>query len=188
MAVPASASRRYIASIDQGTTSTRCIIFDSAGLPVSTFQREHPQIFPQPAWVEHNPLDIWESVEICVKGALSAANLSASDIAGVGITNQRETVVVWDRKTGRPLYNALVWQDQRGKPLCEAIAARQGGPDCFRHKTGLPLVPYFSATKLSWLLENVPGLRASAEAGDAIAGTIDAFLAWRLTGEHVTGV
>ena len=180
-------SRRFIAAIDQGTTSTRCIIFDNSGSPVSSSQREHPQIFPRPAWVEHDALDIWASVEVCVAKALVDAKLSPSDLAAVGITNQRETVVVWDRVTGRPLYNALVWQDQRGAPMCDAIASRLGGPDCFRHKTGLPVVPYFSATKLAWLLDHVTGLREAAEAGDALAGTIDAFLAWKLTGEHVTG-
>jgi glycerol kinase len=180
-------AQKYIAAIDQGTTSTRCIIFNSAGQPVASAQREHNQIFPRPAWVEHDATEIWESVKHCVDTALLNANLRPNDIASVGITNQRETVVVWDPVSGRPLYNALVWQDQRGAPLCTAIASRNGGPDCFKHKTGLPVVPYFSATKLAWLLDNVAGLRAAAENGQAIAGTIDSYLAWKLTGQHVTG-
>jgi glycerol kinase len=207
----------YVAAIDQGTTSTRCIIFNAAGAPVATSQKEHPQIFPRPAWVEHNVDDIWASVVYCVAQALASASLTPGDIAAVGITNQRETVVVWDPDTGAPLHNALVWQDQRGAPLCEKIAEQHGGSECFKHKTGLPVVPYFrsgvvesesfmrrrrarscifavissdlicSATKLTWLLDNVPGLRAAAESGRAVAGTIDTFLAWKLTGQHVTG-
>jgi glycerol kinase len=177
---------KYIAAIDQGTTSTRCILFDASGTPVAVDQREHKQIFPQPGWVEHDPLEIWQKTCDVVRGALATAGATAADVAALGITNQRETTVVWDRRTGRPLHNAIVWQDTRTKDLCDQLSADAGGgpagQDRFRPQTGLPLATYFSGPKLRWLLDHVPGLRAAAERGDALFGTIDSWLIWNLTG------
>lgn len=173
-----------VAAIDQGTTSSRVIIFDHSGAILGLHQLEHKQIYPAPALVEHDVEEIYRNVVTCCTNALKAAGKKPSDLASVGITNQRETIVVWDRRTGKPYHNALVWQDQRGAPLCEKLSAegaRDGGQDRLRKKTGLPIVPYFSASKLTWLLENVPGLRADALAGHALAGTIDTYLVWRLT-------
>jgi len=183
-------ARRYVGALDQGTTSTRFIIFDKAGSPVATAQREHAQHFPAAALVEHDVEEIWERVQQVIGEALTAADLGPSDLAAIGITNQRETVVVWNKLTGRAYYNALVWQDQRGAPACAALAARLGGVDALASRTGLPIVPYFSASKLSWLLKNAPGARAAVDAGEALAGTIDSFLVWRLTAgaQHVTDV
>ena len=183
----AAAAHKFVLAIDQGTTSSRAIVFDHSGAVVSMSQKEHRQIFPQSAWVEHDAVEIYERVCDVVVSALGKVNLTPADLISVGITNQRETIVVWDRTTGTPLHNAIVWQDQRGAPLCEALAA-VGGADRFKHKTGLPLVPYFSASKLRWLLDHVPGLRTAAEAGTALAGTLDAFLLWKLTGVHATDV
>ena len=174
----------YILAIDQGTTSTRAIIFDKTMHPVATGQKEFSQIFPQSGWVEHDPEEIWATVLFAVKTALKKAKLAASDIAAIGITNQRETVVVWDRVTGKPVYNAIVWQDRRTSALCAKLKA-QNLEAKFSKKTGLLLDPYFSGTKLSWLLENVPGLRKRAAKGDVLFGTIDSFLVWRLTGGKV---
>lgn len=178
----------YIGSIDQGTTSSRFIIFNKAGEIISVGQKEHQQIYPQAGWVEHNPDEIWKNTQEVIGLALGKANLSAKDIAAVGITNQRETTVVWNKHTGKPYYNAIVWQDTRvGSELAEL--AKDGGMDRFRAKTGLPLAAYFSGLKLRWLLNNIEGLRADAENGDAIFGNMDTFIGWHLTGGlHITDV
>ncbi|HEX6998255.1 MAG TPA: glycerol kinase GlpK [Gammaproteobacteria bacterium] len=183
---------RHIGAIDAGTTSTRFIVFDDAGSIVALAQREHAQICPRPGWVEHDAAEIRRNTEEVIRAALEQAGLRAEDLAAVGITNQRETVLLWDRRTGEPLHNALVWQDTRVADDVRALA-RDGGPDRFRAKTGLPLATYFSALKLRWLLEHVPDARRKAEAGDALAGTVDAWIAWSLTGGpqgglHVTDV
>ena len=178
---------RYIAAIDQGTTSSRCIVFDTAGAIVSVVQKEHAQIYPQPGWVEHDAAEIWRNTQEVIGAALTRQGLRSSDIAAVGITNQRETTVLWDRNTGAPLHHALVWQDTRTAELVAAYA-RSGGQDRFRAKTGLPLATYFSGLKLKWLLDNVPGARAKAEAGDALFGTVDSWLLWNLTGGPAGGV
>src|SRR5437016_368366 len=183
---------KYILSLDQGTTSSRAIIFDHSGHIVSIAQKEFEQIFPQPGWVEHNASEIWSSQVGVATEAIIKAGITPKDIAAIGITNQRETTVVWDRKTGKPLYNAIVWQDTR---VADTVAefAKDGGQDRFRSKTGLPLTTYFSGLKLRWILENVPGVRKLGESGDALFGNIDTFLAWHLTGGanggvHVTDV
>lgn len=176
----------YIGAIDQGTTSTRFIVFDESGRIVSVAQREHEQIYPAPGWVEHDANEIWRRTGEVVAGALEQRGLRAADLAAVGITNQRETTVVWDRRTGSPVCNALVWQDTR---VADAVAelARDGGPDRFRAKTGLPLTTYFSGLKLRWILDNVRGVRERAEAGELLFGNIDTFLLWNLTGGlHIT--
>lgn len=183
---------RYVASIDQGTTSTRCMLFNQRGATVSMHQLEHTQIFPQPGWVEHDPLEIWQRTQEVVRMALDKADATARDIAAVGITNQRETTVVWNRLTGKPYTNAIVWQDTRTSQLCAELG--QGyGQDRFRPKVGLPLATYFSGPKICWLLDTVPGLRQDAERGDALFGTVDSWLIWNLTGgaqggAHVTDV
>jgi glycerol kinase len=174
---------RFVGAIDQGTTSTRFIVFDRAGAVVASAQREHRQIYPQPGWVEHDPAEIWEATQAVAAQAMSFAGLAAHDLAAVGITNQRETAVLWHRATGRPVHNALVWQDTRTDPMV-AEMARDGGPDRFRAATGLPLASYFSALKLRWLLGTVPGV----EAGDLMFGTMDTWLLWNLAGLHVTDV
>ncbi|ACL23025.1 glycerol kinase GlpK [Chloroflexus aggregans] len=183
---------KYAAAIDQGTTSTRCMIFDHSGNVICYDQKEHEQIYPRPGWVEHSPDEIWERTQSVIRGALSKGGLSASDIVAVGITNQRETTVVWNRKTGRPVYNAIVWQDTRTDQICNELAA-DGGQDRFRAKVGLPLATYFSGPKIRWILDNVPDAREAAEAGDVVFGNIDTFLTWWLTGGpnggvHVTDV
>ncbi len=177
-----------IAAIDQGTTSTRCMIFDEAGRTVGRAQKEHRQIFPRPGWVEHDAAEIWSATREVVTSAVAAAG-GPKRIAAVGITNQRETTVIWSRRTGKPLCNAIVWQDTRTKDLCDALGTPgNGGPGRFVAKTGLPLATYFSGPKIRWALDNVPGLRAVASGrGDAICGTIDSWLIWNLTGGvHVT--
>ena len=178
---------RYIGAIDQGTTSSRFIVFDKAGAIVSVAQKEHAQIYPNPGWVEHDPLEIWRNTQEVIGGALAREGLHADDIAAIGITNQRETTVLWDRETGQPLHNALVWQDTRVDQLVAGYA-RDGGQDRFRAKTGLPLATYFSGLKLKWLLDNVPGARAKANAGDALFGTIDSWVLWNLTGGVAGGL
>jgi glycerol kinase len=179
---------RYIAAIDQGTTSTRCMLFDRQGQAAAAHQIEHRQIFPQPGWVEHDPMEIWQRVQQVVAGALQSAQVGSDDIAAVGIANQRETTLVWNRQTGQPYYNALVWQDTRTDALCAQLG-QAGGQDRFRAQTGLPLATYFSGPKIRWLLDNVDGLRADAERGDALFGTVDSWLVWQLTGGmHVTDV
>lgn len=171
----------FVLAIDQGTTSSRAIVFDANMQAVGIGQQEFPQHYPASGWVEHDPEDIWSSVVATVKAALADAGLEARDIAAVGITNQRETVVMWDRETGRAVHNAIVWQDRRTASLCERLK-RDGLEEVFTRKTGLLLDPYFSGTKLAWLLDNVEGVRERAEAGKLLAGTIDTFLIWRLTG------
>lgn len=179
--------KKYIGAIDQGTTSTRFIVFDRAGTTIAQVQKEHAQIFPQPGWVEHDPVEIWRNIQAVMAEALASASLSTSDLAAIGITNQRETTVLWDRATGRPIHNALVWQDTRVDPMVAGFS-RDGGPDRFRTQTGLPLASYFSALKLRWLLDNVPNARACATAGDLAFGTIDSWLMWNLCAQHVTDV
>ena len=177
----------YIGAIDQGTTSTRFIVFDSAGKVVVSAQKEHRQIYPQAGWVEHDAEEIWQRTQEVIAEAMAHARLNAGDIAAVGITNQRETTVVWGRKTGKPISNAIVWQDMR---VASDVArfAREIGNDFFRSRTGLPLSTYFSALKLRWILENVTGARKLAEAGEILFGNIDTFLLWKLTGQHITDV
>ncbi|HEX8167684.1 MAG TPA: glycerol kinase GlpK [Beijerinckiaceae bacterium] len=182
----------YVGAIDQGTTSSRFIVFDRDGAMVSVAQREHAQIYPAPGHVEHDAQEIWRNTQAVIRDALSAKGLGPKDLAVVGITNQRETTVLWDRRTGAPLHNALVWQDTRVDGLV-ADFARDGGKDRLRAKTGLPLASYFSGLKLKWLLDTVPEARAKAQAGDALFGTIDSWLVWNLTGGpdgglHVTDV
>jgi len=182
---------RFIAAIDQGTTSTRCMIFDRDG-PVAVGQKEHTQIFPRPGWVEHDPLEIWRNTGEVIAQATSGAGARPGDVAAIGLANQRETLVVWDRTTGSPYCNAIVWQDTRTREICDALA-KQGGIDRFRALTGLPVATYFSGPKLRWILENHPHVRAAARAGQAICGTIDSWLIWQLTGgprggRHVTDV
>ena len=183
---------RYIIAIDQGTTSSRAIVFDHDGNIVSTGQKEHEQIFPHAGWVEHDPQEIWTNVREVVGTALSKANLTRHDIAAVGITNQRETAVVWDRNTGEPVYNAIVWQDTRTQPIVNELA-ENGGLDRFKDTVGLPLATYFSGTKIKWILDNVEGARERAEAGDLIFGNTDSWIVWNLTGgpdggAHITDV
>ena len=183
---------KYVGAIDQGTTSSRFIVFDKHGNSVSVAQKEHKQIYPKPGWVEHDPLEIVANTNEVIGAALARANLSSSDLAVVGITNQRETTVLWDKHTGQPLCNALVWMDTRTDQLVHRFA-RDGGQDRFRAKTGLPLATYFSGLKLLWILENVEGARRKAEDGDALFGTIDSWMTWNLTGGvnggiHVTDV
>ncbi len=178
---------RYIGAIDQGTTSSRFIVFDRAGETIATAQIEHRQIFPKPGWVEHDPLEIWHNTQTVIAEALNGAGLTPSDLAAVGITNQRETTLLWDRATGQPVHNALVWQDTRVDPLVAEYMAN-GGQDRYRAQTGLPLSNYFSALKLRWLLDNIPHARLRAAAGDLLFGTIDSWLLWHLTGLHVTDV
>jgi glycerol kinase len=182
----------YIAALDQGTTSTRFIVFDRSGRTVAIAQKEHQQIYPQPGWVEHDPDEIWRRTQQVIADAMQHGRLRSSDLAAIGITNQRETTVLWNRKTGKPVTNALVWQDTR---VANDVAefARAGGQDRFRDKTGLPLSTYFSALKIRWILQNLPEARQLAESGDILFGNIDTFLVWQLTGGpdggvHVTDV
>ena len=177
----------YIAAIDQGTTSSRCMVFAADGRIVAVDQREHRQHFPRPGWVEHDPAEIWRNVRSVVAGALERAGIRTGDLAAIGITNQRETTVLWDRRTGEPVHPAIVWQDTRTDALVTALAAG-GGADRFRAATGLPLATYFSGPKAAWLLDADPSLRARAEAGEVLFGTIDTWLIWNLTGRHVTDV
>lgn len=182
----------YVAAIDQGTTSTRCIVFNRQGQIVSVAQKEHQQIYPQPGWVEHDPEEIWRNTLEVIALARIKAKLSAQDIVAIGITNQRETTVAWNRRTGKPYYNAIVWQDMRTADLVNTFAA-DGGQNRFRQQTGLPLATYFSGLKLRWLLDNVAELRADAEKGDALFGNMDTFVVWHLTGGtneglHITDV
>ncbi|HWI30022.1 MAG TPA: glycerol kinase GlpK [Microbacterium sp.] len=177
----------HVLAIDQGTTSTRSIVFDATGAVVSVAQREHRQIMPHAGWVEHDPVEIWTNTEWVVSAAMSQAGLGSSDIAGIGVTNQRETAIVWDKRTGRPVHNALVWQDTRTQPRIDALAA-EGGTDRFAGVTGLPLATYFSASKIAWILDHVPGGRAAAEAGDLLFGTPDTWVVWNLTGGRRGGI
>jgi len=179
----------YILALDQGTSSSRSIVFDAQGRIVAMAQRELTQHYPQPGWVEHDPMDIWRDQLATAREALAQAGLSARDIRAIGITNQRETTVLWNRKTGRPVHHAIVWQDRRAEPLCAQLR-EDGLADTIRDKTGLVIDAYFSATKLRWLLDNVPGVRAQAEAGELAFGTVDSWLIWQFTGGkvHVTDV
>lgn len=178
---------KYVASIDQGTTSTRCILFDHAGDIVAIDQKEHQQIYPKPGWVEHDALEIWENTQEVMRGALQKADAISADVAAIGITNQRETALVWEKATGRPVYNAIVWQDTRTDTICNELA-KNGGQDRFRPTTGLPLATYFSGPKIKWILDNVSGARKRAEQGELIFGNMDTWIIWNLTGEHVTDV
>lgn len=179
---------RYLLAIDQGTTSSRAIIFDLDGHIIATSQQEFEQIFPQDGWVEHDPEAIWNTTEATCREALKKAALSAADILSIGITNQRETTIVWDKSTGQPVYNAIVWQDRRTSERCLGLKEQTGLVEKLAEKTGLLLDPYFSATKIEWILDNVEGARARAEAGELLFGTVDTFLLWRLTGgeQHAT--
>jgi glycerol kinase len=181
---------QYAAAVDQGTTSTRFMVFDHGGQVVSVDQKEHEQIYPKPGWVEHDANEIWQRTQEVIKAGLD--KVKASDIAAVGVTNQRETTVVWDRTDGRPVYNAIVWQDTRTDTICNELMA-DGGQDRFRAKTGLPIATYFSGPKIKWILENVDGIREKAESGDIVFGNIDSWVIWQLTGGpnggvHVTDV
>jgi glycerol kinase len=183
---------KFAAAIDQGTTSTRFMIFDHAGMVVAVDQKEHEQIYPKPGWVEHDPMEIWQRTQEVIDGALKKSGVDPKDIAAVGITNQRETTVVWDRATGKPVYNAIVWQDTRTDTICNELA-KDGGQDRFRTHVGLPLATYFSGPKIKWILDNVPGVRAKAEKGEVLFGNIDTWVIWNLTGGpnggvHVTDV
>jgi len=183
---------KYAAAIDQGTTSTRCMIFDHAGRVAAIEQKEHAQIYPEPGWVEHDPLEIWERTQGVIAGALRQGNVDPKDIAAVGVTNQRETTVVWEKATGKPVYNAIVWQDTRTADICNALA-KDGGQDRFRARAGLPLATYFSGPKIKWILDHIEGARAGAERGELLFGNIDTWVIWNLTdgpdgGVHVTDV
>lgn len=188
---------KYIASIDQGTTSTRCMLFDHQGRVVSIAQKEHRQIYPQPGWVEHDPIEIWQRTQEVVRQAMAEASIAsggsaAREIAAIGITNQRETTVIWDPETGKPYFNAIVWQDTRTKDICDALAG-DGGIDRFRSKVGLPLATYFSGPKIKWVLDHIPGIREAASSGKALFGNMDSWVIWWLTGgpnggAHVTDV
>ncbi len=181
------AKKKYVGAVDQGTTSTRFMIFDHAGQVVGIHQLEHEQIYPKPGWVEHNPLEIWERTQQVIKGALEKAGVDPAELAAIGVTNQRETTIVWDKNTGKPFYNAIVWQDTRTKEICDELA-KEGGQDRFRPKVGLPLATYFSGPKIKWILDNVPGVREAAEKGDALFGNIDTWEIWWLTGGPNGGV
>jgi glycerol kinase len=183
---------KFAAAVDQGTTSTRFMIFDHSGKVVAVHQKEHEQIYPKPGWVEHDPLEIWQRTQEVIDGCLKKSGVNPADIAAVGITNQRETTVVWDRATGKPVYNAIVWQDTRTDTICNELA-KDGGQDRFRSKVGLPLATYFSGPKIKWILDNVPGAREKAEKGEVLFGNIDTWVIWNLTGGpnggvHVTDV
>jgi len=183
---------KYAGAIDQGTTSTRFMIFDHAGQVVGIDQKEHEQIYPKPGWVEHDPLEVWAAAQAVIAGALAKAHVDPKDIAAVGVTNQRETTVVWDKNTGKPVYNAIVWQDTRTDLICNELA-KVGGQDRLRAKVGLPLATYFSGPKIKWILDNVPGAREKAEKGELYFGNTDCWVIWNVTGGvkggvHVTDV
>ncbi|MDN4611443.1 glycerol kinase GlpK [Arthrobacter burdickii] len=180
-------SQQYVIAIDQGTTSSRAIVFDHKGDIVSSGQKEHEQIFPKAGWVEHDPAEIWDNTREVIGTALSRANLTRHDIAAVGITNQRETAVVWDRTTGKAVYNAIVWQDTRTQNIVDELA-QDGGVERYKQKVGLPLATYFSGTKIKWILDNVDGAREKAEAGDLLFGNTDSWVTWNLTGGTDGGV
>jgi glycerol kinase len=182
----------YIAAIDQGTTSTRCMLFDHHGQVISAAQKEHSQIYPQPGWVEHDPLEIWECTQDVIRRSLAKGDINPGDILAIGVTNQRETTLIWDKQTGQPYGNAIVWQDTRTKQICDHLA-EDGGMDRFRDQTGLPLATYFSGPKIKWILENIDGAKADVDLGNALFGNIDTWIIWWLTGgpnggSHVTDV
>jgi len=183
---------KYIAALDQGTTSTRCIIFNHSGEILSSDQKEHKQILPQPGWVEHDPLEIWQNALGVIEGAMLKAGLSVSELAALGITNQRETTVAWSKSSGKPLFNAIVWQDTRTNAICRDLA-QDSGQNRFRATTGLPLATYFSGPKIKWILENIPEAQSLADQGDLLFGTIDSWIIWNITGginggKHLTDV
>ncbi|NMA58501.1 FGGY family carbohydrate kinase, partial [Clostridium cochlearium] len=171
---------KYVMALDQGTTSSRCIIFNERGLIVSVAQREFKQIYPKAGWVEHDPMEIWATQFSVATEAMAKANIDATDIAGIGITNQRETTIVWDKRTGLPVYNAIVWQCRRTAPICDTLKEK-GLTEKIREKTGLVLDAYFSGTKIKWILDNVQGAREEAEKGNLLFGTVDTWLIWNLT-------
>ncbi|HCQ03604.1 MAG TPA: glycerol kinase, partial [Candidatus Latescibacteria bacterium] len=177
----------YILALDQGTTSSRAVLFDESGEPVAIAQHTFPQYFPQPGWVEHDPDEIWESQMKAAREVIRESGITAHDIAGIGITNQRETTLLWDRKTGRPVCNAIVWQCRRTAAICDRLRA-EGYEEMIRTRTGLVIDAYFSGTKIQWMLDNIPGIRTRAEKGDLAFGTVDSWLVYRLTGGrlHVT--
>ncbi len=182
----------FVGALDQGTTSNRVIIFDHRGQIVSVDQKEHEQIFQQPGWVEHNPFEIWQNTQDVIRGALANAGLSGSDLVAVGITNQRETTMIWDKNTGKPFTNAIVWQCTRTDEICKKLMLDQG-QNRFRDKTGLPIATYFSGPKIKWILDNVPEAQATADKGEALFGTMETWIIWWLTvgpngGSHVTDV
>lgn len=179
--------KKYAGAIDQGTTSTRFMLFDRSGNCVTSHQMEHRQIFPQPGYVEHDPVEIWKNTRTVIQKALAKKKIGAGAIAAIGVTNQRETTIVWNPKTGEPYHNALVWQDTRTASICDSLA-KEGGQDRFREITGLPLATYFSGPKIKWLLDNVPGLKESAERGEALFGNMDTWIIWNLTGGKNGGV
>lgn len=183
---------KYIAAIDQGTTSTRCILFDHQGNVRANAQLEHSQIYPQPGWVEHDPIEIWQKTQVVIQQVLAGSGIDPASIAAVGVTNQRETSIIWEKRTGKPVCNAIVWQDTRTKPICDDYS-REGGQDRFREKVGLPLATYFSGPKIKWIIDNIPDVREAANRGDLLFGNIDTWLIWWLTGgpdggAHVTDV
>jgi glycerol kinase len=180
-------SEQYVAAIDQGTASSRCMVFDRAARIVAVAQKEHEQLFPRPGWVEHDPEEIWRNVVEVVQGALDNASLRPSDLVALGIANQRESTIVWERETGVPVHNAINWQDTRTDQIIRELAG-DAGQDRFRGRCGLPLATYFSGPKLRWLLDTLPGLRERAEAGEVLFGTMDSWLIWKLTGRHLTDV
>jgi len=179
-----AAMPRYVLALDQGTTSSRAIVFDRRGRPRASARQEFPQHYPQPGWVEHDPADLWETSRLTALAALAEANPTARDLAAIGLTNRRETTLLWDRRTGRPLHRAIVWQDRRTTAMCARLK-RQGLEPLFRRKTGLLLDPYFSGTKLAWLLDHIPGARRRAGRGELAFGTVDTWLLWQLTGGRV---
>ncbi|MBE0600581.1 MAG: glycerol kinase, partial [Firmicutes bacterium] len=172
--------RKYLLAIDQGTTSSRCIFFDKEGSIQSVAQQEYKQMYPKPGWVEHDPTEIWASQLAVMSEAKARLGADASQIAAIGITNQRETTIVWDKQTGKPVYNAIVWQCRRTAEYCDSLKAK-GWTDTIRQKTGLVIDAYFSATKVRWILDNVPGARERAERGELLFGTVDSYLVWKLT-------
>src|SRR5512135_1027561 len=183
---------KYVGAIDQGTTSTRFMIFDHSGKVVSIDQKEHEQIFPKPGWVEHDAQEIWQRTLEVIGGALQKAAVDPKEIAAIGVTNQRETTLVWDKATGKPLIHAIVWQDTRTDQICNELA-RDGGQERFRSRAGLPLATYFSGPKIKWILDNVSGARARAEKGELLFGNMDTWVIWNITGgpkggAHVTDV
>jgi glycerol kinase len=178
---------RYVAAIDQGTTSTRFMIFDHGGNVIAMDQKEHQQIYPKPGWVEHDALEIWQRTQEVIDRALKKGNINATDILAIGITNQRETTVIWDKNTGKPIYNAIVWQDTRTTSIINELS-KEAGQDRFRAQTGLPLATYFSGPKIKWILDHVDVARAKAENGELLFGNMDTWLIWNLLGEHITDV
>ena len=183
---------KYVAAVDQGTTSTRCMIFDHGGQIVSFDQAEHAQLYPEPGWVEHDPMEIWERTQQVIRGAVQKAKLPPDSLGSIGVTNQRETTVLWNKESGEPYHNAIVWQDTRTKQICDQLAGN-GGQDRFRLKTGLPIATYFSGPKIRWIFENVDRVSDAAKQGKVLFGNMDSWLIWWLTGgprggAHVTDV